>query len=278
MSPRSGPAIDSQCIMRQMPRRAQPATARKKGQIVSNNAQEHWTVRILQRIWQLIKLVVAVDNARQPAQRRTNVDEAAREYLTSVEPREYSSSEGRVHSRTEVGKPATLEDSKVQTGERPAPSTEIIGESTSRAAAEQFLRHIEEVAKNEQSAYLHDKKQLQGQERTVFRMFIISAVVSLVILTVGAYFILSDRLAVGILAEVLGLIAGVGTAILRSTSNRLDTRIKAVDSEQRDNRQVLLAVQAALAIHDPKKQVQEVSKLAAWLRERAMGSSGKVSA
>ena len=250
----------------------------EEGQIVSNNALKRWIVKIFPWIWQLINLVAAADNARQPAQRRTNIDGATREYITSVEPREYSSSEGRVHSRTDVGEPVTLEDSKVQTGERPAPSTEIISESTSRAAAEQFLRHIEEVAKNEQSAYLHDKKQLQGQERTVFRMFIISAVASLVILTVGAYFIFSDRLAVGILAEVLGLIAGIGTAILRSTSKRLDTRINAVDSEQRDNRQVLLAVQAALAIQDPKKQVQEVSKLAAWLRERAMGSSGKVSA
>ncbi len=245
---------------------------------MSNYTQQHWAVRILQRIWQLIKLAVAVDNARQPARRRTSVDEAAREYLASVEPRESSSGESRAPSRIDVGEPATLEDSKVQTGERLAPPAEKISESTSRAAAEQFLRHIEEVAKNEQSAYLHDKKQLQGQERTLFRMFIISAVASLVILIVGAYFILSDRLAVGILAEVLGLIAGVGTAILRSTSKRLDTRIKAVDSEQRDNRQVLLAVQAALAIHDPEKQVQEVSKLAAWLRERAMGSSGKASA
>lgn len=233
---------------------------------------EQWLKKAWAAIKQLIKLVkqaYALGDARSS----TDIDNAVREYVEAAESPQPSSDKSHVLSSTSVGPPAISDKSSAP--EQLAPEDKKPIDTTSQIATQQFLEHIKRVAESKQAAHVSDKQQLQSQERTVFRMFIAAAIISLAIIAVGAYFILAGSLIVGILAEVLGALSGGGTAILRWVSKRLDVRIKAIDSEQSDNYQVLLAIQAALSIPDPAQQAQEVTVLAAWLRERAMVASDK---
>lgn len=73
----------------------------------------------------------------------------------------------------------------------------------------------------------------------------------------------------GALAGIVGLISGAGSAILRYLAERLSERRNQVRQEQKEQVQVLQAVQAALALSGTERN-QELSKVAAWLHERAM--------
>lgn len=144
--------------------------------------------------------------------------------------------------------------------------------SQAQLATGQFLKHIEDVARSEQEDFLNDKLMLRKHERIVFVVSMISSILALLILITGAYLIFSDRMGVGILAEVLGALTGGGTLLIRNIGSRLDKKRRDIEDRQHDNYQVLLAVQAALAIPDSDDRAKEIAGLASWLRERAMST------
>ena len=138
-------------------------------------------------------------------------------------------------------------------------------------AQKNFLEHMEKTLEDSRRRLEKDQEEIRSQEAIIFRVFISFALVGIAFIIFGGYLMIRGASVQGALAGIVGLISGAGSAILRYLAEWLSEKRNQIRQEQKEQVQVLQAVQAALALSGTERN-QELSKVAAWLRERAMQS------
>lgn len=171
--------------------------------------------------------------------------------ITPTQPESVSSQTGQVVQGVEISGEA-----KVDRGDE---------------AQRNFLEHMEKSLEDSRRRLEKDQEEIRSQEAIIFRVFIFFALVGIAFIIFGGYLMVRGASVQGALAGIVGLISGAGSAILRYLAERLSERRSQIRQEQKEQVQVLQAVQAALALSGTERN-QELSKVAAWLRERAMQS------
>lgn len=136
--------------------------------------------------------------------------------------------------------------------------------------AEVFLKQMQEQTKIRDESLSSEMKRLQLQERVVFWGFIIAASITMIIVVIGIILIFNERLAVGIVAEAVGILPGTGTLILNRLSKQVREDINRASTLREDNLKVLHAIQTALLIPDFDKRSDAIVSLAAKLTDRAV--------
>jgi hypothetical protein len=205
---------------------------------------------LLHRILRLLKAALSPGEAAPPPS-ADGVDEAVREFVAAHKPE----TEGRAPVGAEEASPP--QDAWY-----------------SRAAIEQFLRHIKRVAHREDQQYRRETSRLDRDGRMLFWLFFSAAVLALVIVGIGGVLVVvfPGRVAVPTLTALVGLATGGGSLLIHKGHKRLDDRLADLRRRQDGNRRVLDAVHAALAIPDPGRRAEEMTKVATTLRDRVLAS------
>ena len=142
-------------------------------------------------------------------------------------------------------------------------------DGTTVAAQEMALRQIQQDFQDSRQRMQSKLARIQRQDTAVFCVMLVSGVISLLLILWGTYSFLQNGVnVVAVLAELVGLISGAGTAILRRLQRDLRDKLARLERLEEDQTQYLRAIQAALALTGPErdKQLSETTK---WLREGA---------
>lgn len=141
----------------------------------------------------------------------------------------------------------------------------------SRIAIEQFLKHVERVAESDDEALREETRQLRRDERWIFWLFVAIAMLGLAIVTAGAILLLGSigDVTIGAISGLVGVLTTGLSLLVRRNSRRLERQRRALEERRQENLEVLLAIQAALAIPDRTRSVEAMSETAKMLRERA---------
>jgi hypothetical protein len=134
---------------------------------------------------------------------------------------------------------------------------------------ELVLRQIEnnflEAAKRGERA----ADQLHVQDQAAFRLSITFAVISLAFIVGGAYLISVHRLnLLGALAELLGLISGSGSAILRSLQKELVAKAERLEKQASEQNHYLRAIQTSLVMTPGPEREAQLAHTSKWIREQ----------
>lgn len=135
-------------------------------------------------------------------------------------------------------------------------------------ALEQFLAYIREVAQNERSTFQREIRLVRKEEAWTFRLLIIAAALALLIVASGAVLLFAAKLAIGTVTSLLGALTGGGTVLIRSHAKNLKTKREAIQDQQRDSQQTLLAIQTALSIPNMAERSSAMNSVAASLLNR----------
>ncbi len=156
----------------------------------------------------------------------------------------------------------------------PSPSSEA-GESLadpSLVAVEQFLKRISKVAEQDDAAHEEEIGQVGRDERFVSRLFNVASVLALLILVTGVVLVmlLQWDLAVGVVAALISLVPGAGSAMFRLNAKRLEGKRTRIEARRRRILDILQTIHLTLAIPDADMRASEMRALAVALREQAM--------
>ena len=147
-------------------------------------------------------------------------------------------------------------------------------EKTTADSQKKLLLDIAESLKSSHKDLEKEKETILSQEKKVFSLFVSLAIIGIIFIIVGGYLAMNDKLVIGILSELLGILSGSGSALLKYLHKHLAERRKSVTINQKEQTDVLQAIQAALVIPG-QAGIDEMKKVAAWLRDTATRSTAK---
>ncbi|HEX9839684.1 MAG TPA: hypothetical protein VGA72_10070 [Anaerolineales bacterium] len=146
---------------------------------------------------------------------------------------------------------------------------EPINASASVPAQEIALKQIEQDFQDSRERKARMLRNINSQESTVFRLMIIFSVVSLFFIIWGGYIMFQSGLNVlAILVEIVGLLGGAGSLILRRLQEGLKEKAASIERQQDEQTRYLRAIQTALSLTGPEREKQ-LAETAKWLRDRA---------
>jgi hypothetical protein len=139
---------------------------------------------------------------------------------------------------------------------------------TSLASQEIALRQIERDFSEKTDRTQKRIDSLCKQENKLFSLMLLIACIGLVLLCIGAWFILvGQRPTIGSVSALLGLISGSGSAIPRRMRKEVRTTIQAIEQEQERQTHYLRVIQTTLALTGPERAKQLIETVT-WLRSR----------
>lgn len=143
---------------------------------------------------------------------------------------------------------------------------EPVADSTAAYTQEITLKQIEQEFQDSKKRKELTIEDIHAQENIVFKLMLVFALIALVFIISGGFIILNKGLnIVAVLGELVGLVGGAGTLILRQLQDRLNTRATSIEREQDQQTTYLRAIQTALVLTGAEREVQLV-KTAEWLR------------
>jgi len=110
---------------------------------------------------------------------------------------------------------------------------------------------------------------LHAMEAVVFWIMIVAGVITILLIVLGAIFVFLDKVTAGVITEVMGLMPGAGTLILRRLAKNLENRSSRISQDREDNLRILEAIQATLLNPDPVERSAKAAALAEGLLGRA---------
>ena len=174
-----------------------------------------------------------------------------------------------VEEQTEVA-PSTKKDEPASvppTINQNAP--EQINASTLVPAQEITLKQIEQDFQDSRERKARMLRNINAQESTVFRLMVVFSLVSLLFIIWGGYIMFQGGLNVlAILVEIVGLLGGAGSLILRRLQEGLKQKADSIERQQDEQTRYLRAIQTALALTGPERE-RQLAETAKWLREKA---------
>jgi hypothetical protein len=160
-------------------------------------------------------------------------------------------------------RPEPTSDARVA-GEKSAAE---LTDGTSLAAQEMALRQIQQDYQDRGERMRSNLARIQRQDTAVFYVMLVSGVISLVLIVWGTYsFVQNGVNVVAVLSELVGLVSGTGTAILRRLQKDLRKKSAGLERDEEHQTQYLRAIQSALVLTGPEREKQ-LAETAKWLRE-----------
>jgi hypothetical protein len=146
---------------------------------------------------------------------------------------------------------------------------EQINASTLVPAQEITLKQIEQDFQDSRERKARMLRNINAQESTVFRLMVVFSLVSLLFIIWGGYIMFQGGLNVlAILVEIVGLLGGAGSLILRRLQEGLKQKADSIERQQDEQTRYLRAIQTALALTGPERE-RQLAETAKWLREKA---------
>ncbi|MCP4368185.1 MAG: hypothetical protein GY797_08790 [Deltaproteobacteria bacterium] len=140
---------------------------------------------------------------------------------------------------------------------------------TSNAAQEMSLRQIQQDFEDNRQRMHRRLDRLQTQDSAVFRVMLVSGAISIVLILWGAYYFFFNGVGVvAVLSELVGLLSGVGTTILRRLQKDLRDKANRLERQEEEQTRYLRAIQSALALTGSNRD-RQLAETAKWLREGA---------
>lgn len=192
----------------------------------------------------------------EPSPIEPGIDRAIREYV-------------RTHPIEET---AAVDTSESEATELRRAAPPIVAVEDSRPL-EQFLGYIKEVAHSERLSYQREIKLIRSEELWYSRLFITAAAIALSIVATSAFLLIfiPGKLTIATITGLLGALTGRGTVLIRSYAKSLKTRREYIQDQQRDSRQTLIAIQAALSISNSGERSTAMANAASILLRRVAG-------
>jgi len=195
-----------------------------------------WVFHILGRFWQIVTNESA--HLAPLKSQKTSLDEVAKTALATVEDKSST----------------------------PTTSTSVV---EALPPSEEFLREMRDSTERRAKDFDTDMRQLRQRESLVFAASLAAAVLTFALALGGAVLILAKQVAIGILIESVGVLTGGGTILFFRLAAANKRERNTLQELREDNIRALQAIQGALLVSEPKRRSVEISRLAAWLRERA---------
>lgn len=163
------------------------------------------------------------------------------------------------------GNGAVADPHAAQTGEQisPTPQTAPAEEAT-RLYLEQIKTRIEQSAADAKS----EARQLRGREAVLFTAFVITGIIGILVVLAGFVLIYFSAATQGVVAEIVGLLSGTGSAAFRHAGTLVEANRNDLNAREQSDRSLLDAIGVTLMIPDQGERTRAMVNLAGRLAEK----------
>lgn len=139
--------------------------------------------------------------------------------------------------------------------------------NASDVAAEVFLQDMKHRAARRRVVEEAALSDVAARERLLFQLMVLTATLAPILLIVGAALAIAGFLEVGVLAALLGLVDGAGSAGLRRLQGAANNDRRALEAVDRRDAALSQALAVTFMIPDEKRRAAAVEELAATMTD-----------
>lgn len=135
------------------------------------------------------------------------------------------------------------------------------------AAAQLYLQQMQRDLEDRASSLRQEIKAHRERERAVFRLWVSASVLAVLLILGGAVLLTLRITTMGAISELVGLLAGTGTAPLRHLEKQIASQRQGLAQQEQEESRVRRIVGVASMISDPQQRSETIATLAATLTD-----------